>query len=153
MNKLELAESAEKVLNEMGYGYDAKSAVLFAIVTSPNGVISLSEVTRHGDVYELLKAKDAVSALAENDAVLLATCGWAAPVAEDEDGDELAPSQHPKRRRVRLAVSVSDKGVASVLRFQDEPEDTVTDDGNASGSLADAVMSLRSKARKKKNKK
>jgi hypothetical protein len=37
---------------------------------------------------------------------------------------------------------VCDNGVASVLRFADTPEEIVTDDGAARGTLADAVNSL-----------
>ena len=52
------------------------------------------------------------------------------------------PSQHPLRRRVRLVVAVCDRGVASVLRFADTPNDVITDAGAARGSLADAVKDL-----------
>jgi len=151
-NKLEIAERAEKVLNsEIGYGYEHKRAVLFAVLSSPNEVITLSQISENGDVYELLKDKESVKALAEHDQVLVATCGWAAPVNSDE-GDEIAPSLHPDRRRVRLACFLCDDGVASVLRFSDTPDETVTDEGNARGSLADALEQLRKKARRKKQK-
>lgn len=150
--QMEVAERAEKVLNdEIGYGYDSKRAVLFAVLSSPNGVISLSQISENGDVYELLNDKASIKALAEHDQVLVATCGWASPVENDE-GDEIPPSAHPKRRRVRLACYLSDEGVASVLRFSDEPDNTVTDEGNARGSLADALETLRKKARRKKQK-
>ena len=43
---------------------------------------------------------------------------------------------------MRLVVAVCDKGVASVLRFADTPNDIVTDAGAARGSLADAVKDL-----------
>jgi len=150
--QMEVAERAEKVLNdEIKYGYDSKRAVLFAVLSSTNGVITLSQISENGDVYELLRDKASVKALAEHDQVLVATCGWAAPVENDE-GDEIAPSVHPKRRRVRLACFLCDDGVASVLRFSDEPDSTVTDEGNAKGSLADALETLRKKARRKKQK-
>jgi len=152
MNKLEIAERAEKVLNEeMEYGYESKQAVLFAVVSSPNGVITLSQISQNGDVYELLSDKASVKALADYDQVLVATCGWASPVEQDGD-DEIAPSEHPKRRRVRLACFLNDEGVASVLRFSDTPDETVTDEGNARGSLADALEKLRKKARRTKQK-
>jgi hypothetical protein len=40
---------------------------------------------------------------------------------------------------VRLTVLVANSGVASVLRFADEPEEVVTDPGSATGSLAEAI--------------
>jgi len=150
--QMEVAERAEKVLNdEIKYGYDSKRAVLFAVLSSTNGVITLSQISENGDVYELLRDKESVTALAKHDQVLVATCGWAAPVENDGD-DEIAPSVHPKRRRVRLACFLSDDGVASVMRFSDTPDETVTDEGNAKGSLADALETLRKKARRKKQK-
>jgi hypothetical protein len=75
------------------------------------------------------------------DAAAVLTCGWAAPV-DDGNDDDMPPSVHPRRRRVRLLVVVGDAGVGSVLRFADTPDEVVTDPGNAKGSLADAVEQL-----------
>ena len=58
------------------------------------------------------------------------------------DDSDIPPSQHKKRRRIRLAVGASVTGVASVLRFQDNPNEIVTDENKAKGSLADAVWDL-----------
>lgn len=150
MNKLEIATQAELFLNgDTLFGYNSKRAVLFAVAVGDNGTATLTEITSNGDVYELLESKKAIEGLAINEQVCLATCGWAAPVDDDGD-DEIAPSQHPKKRRVRLCIFVNDEGVASVLRFQDDEDNPITDDGNAEGSLADAVSTLRKHARKKK---
>lgn len=40
---------------------------------------------------------------------------------------------------MRLIVVVADNGVASALRFADEPDDVITDPGSATGSLAEAI--------------
>jgi len=146
---LELAEKAEFCLNEQEYGYNEKRAILFAVLSSPNQIITLKEITKNGDVYELLQDKRSVRALAEHDQVLVATCGWAAPVNETDD-DEIAPSIHPARRRVRLSCFLCDDGVASVLRFSDTPNEIITDEGKARGSLADALNTLRKKAKRQK---
>ena len=125
------------------------------ISSHQDGALRISFLAEHGDVYELLDAPSSAIARMFDVAVVL-TCGWAAPLERDErddesrsDGenhdafnDEVPPSQHPLRRRVRLVVAVCDKGVASVLRFADTPNDIVTDDGAARGSLADAVKDL-----------
>ena len=112
----------------------------------------ISFLAEHGDVYELLDSPS--SAIARMfDAAVVLTCGWAAPIDRDElatgqteteteTSEDIPPSQHPLRRRVRLVVAVCDKGVASVLRFADTPNDIVTDAGAARGSLADAVKDL-----------
>jgi len=148
MNKLEIAKRAEKVLNdEVGYGYNETRARLYAVVTSPRGIITLAPRTSNGDVYELLSDRESVTALVQYDTVLVATCGWAAPVGDDNNTD-LPPSLHPKRRRVRLACVLNDDGVASVLRFSDMPDETITDEGLGVGSLAEALDNLRKRARR-----
>ena len=121
------------------------------ITSHQDGALRISFLAEHGDVYELLDAPSSAIARMFDVAVVL-TCGWAAPLnrdeqddesrSDDEISDEVPPSQHPLRRRVRLVVVVCDKGVASVLRFADTPNDIVTDDGAARGSLADAVKDL-----------
>jgi hypothetical protein len=65
------------------------------------------------------------------------TCGWAAPV-EDED-DDVAPSEHPGRRRVRLVAVVNrQKMVASAMAFHDDAENVLTN-MSGTGSLAKAL--------------
>ncbi len=128
--------------------FDLSKARLYGItVVDPHGIpdntdgaLRITFLAEHGDVYELLEAP--TSAISKMfDAAVVLTCGWAAPI-DDEDPRDLAPSAHPRRRRVRLVVTVSDAGVASVLRFADTPDEVITDDGAARGSLADAVNSL-----------
>jgi hypothetical protein len=68
------------------------------------------------------------------------TAGWAAPLESTDENTP--PSQHPQKRRVRLLVHATEFGVATVLRFQDDDDEIVTDEGQARGSLADAVMEL-----------
>ena len=125
------------------------------IASHQDGALRISFLAEHGDVYELLDAPSSAIARMFDVAVVL-TCGWAAPLDRDQQDDEtrsgdeirdaindvVPPSQHPLRRRVRLVVAVCDKGVASVLRFADTPNDIVTDAGAARGSLADAVKDL-----------
>jgi hypothetical protein len=84
--------------------------------------------------------------------VAIVTCGWAAPIRDnDDDDDAVAPSQHPERRRVRLVVLASRSSVSSVLRFSDTPDEVVTDAGKATGSLADAIHQLISKTVRNSN--
>ena len=100
--------------------------------------LQLSFVLEHGDIYQLLDTPES-SCARMFDAAALVTCGWAAPIAEDSNEPDAAPSKHPQRRRVRLVVVVGDSGVASVLRFQDEPDAPILDAGEARGPLAEAV--------------
>ena len=143
-----LETCVEHSLNLSLSGFDLKRARLYGInIVDPLGVekqadgaLRISFLAEHGDVYELLEARG--SAIARMfDAAAVLTCGWAAPV-DDGNDDDVPPSVHPRRRRVRLLVVVGDAGVGSVLRFADKPEEVVTDPGNAKGSLADAVEQL-----------
>ena len=43
---------------------------------------------------------------------------------------------------MRLFVAAFEDGAISVLRFKDNPDEIITDDNTAKGSLADAVMDL-----------
>ena len=159
-----LATCVEASLHTSLDGFDLPRARLYGvsivdplgIATQRDGALRISFLAEHGDVYELLDSPS--SAIARMfDAAVVLTCGWAAPIDRDElaDGltdsqtetetetsEDIPPSQHPLRRRVRLVVAVCDKGVASVLRFADTPNDIVTDAGAARGSLADAVKDL-----------
>lgn len=148
---LEIATELEASLDADGKGYNAKKAELFSVSFTPNGGLSFSKRSDNGDVYELLGNPFSVHVCATSDAIGVLTCGWAAPVDDDSDYDDLPPSVHPKRRRVRLLVCASRDGVASVLRFQDDPDNPITDEDRASGSLADAVHQLVAQAQASDN--
>ena len=102
---------------------------------------SLKKLVSSGDIYDLLESPKTLTAIGDADKFVVLTCGWAAPLEKGKTLEQ-TPSQHPERRRVRLMVAVDTTGVASVLRFEDDPTEIVTDEGNAQGSLADAVMDL-----------
>ena len=163
LTPLAIATCVEASLHSSLDGFNLPRARLYGVsivdakgvASNQDGALRISFLAEHGDVYELLDAPSSAIARMFDVAVVL-TCGWAAPLdrnEQDDDSrsddeiddaidDEVPPSQHPLRRRVRLVVAVCDKGVASVLRFADTPNDIVTDDGAARGSLADAVKDL-----------
>ena len=87
------------------------------------------------DVYELLSD----ASLGEfYDYCVLITSGWASPHGDDD----IAPSQHPERRRVNLLCVASREGKqASAMRLAGSDE-LVTDNGNATGPLAYALADL-----------
>lgn len=99
----------------------------------------MTEQADYNDVYDMLDSKEAQKIATKFGTVTIVTAGWAAPLDTDFDGP---PSKHPKRRRVRLAITANKSGVASVLRFSDAPDEIVEDDGTAKGSLADAITTL-----------
>jgi len=111
-----------------------------APVAFANGspILVLDKEQRNGDVYRLIESitpDDSVNYYA------VITGGWAAPTDNDEYQD-LPPSLHPERRRVELVCLVSRDGeVASALQMEGNDELTI-DEGNAQGSLADAVAGI-----------
>jgi len=137
------AEFAERLISDQLEGdFDLKTALFFAINETDEGV-AMVLAGEHGDVYDLLDSDDSRAVAKVSDYIALVTCGWASPITEGTDDDEqVAPSQHPQRRRVRLMVFAGKDGWASVMRFSDTPDETITDDGNARGALAEAIMGL-----------
>ena len=138
----------------LGEAFDLPKAVIYSVKTKPSN--ELEVVKRHdcGDVYDLLSDEYTLSVTKNSEYIAVLTCGWAAPLdteQDENDDDIVAPSQHPLRRRVRLMVLASRDGVASVLRFSDSPNETVTDNGKARGSLADAVLKLFAQAEAENN--
>lgn len=107
---------------------------------------NLCFLAQHPDVYDLLETKE-VGLVRMFDACVILTTGWASPLGANGEV-EGRPSEHPQRRRVRLAIVVSDDvegspvGVANILCFQDDPENPILDLGNATGSLAEAVINI-----------
>lgn len=151
ISPIAVATCVEHSLHTSLDGFDLKRARLYGVaVVDPEGVaenvdgaLRITFLAEHGDVYELLDAP--TSAIARMfDAAVVLTCGWAAPVSDDDANSEFSgpPSEHPSRRRVRLVVAVGDDGVGSVLRFADAPDEVICDPGAARGSLADAVTNL-----------
>lgn len=96
-------------------------------------------VHSHGDVYEGFENLPNIIKLSDGDeGIAVETCGWAAPISENDD--DTAPSQHPKRRRVKLLSLITRKfETASAIAFEDDDE-IITDGGNASGAMAYAMI-------------
>ena len=99
-------------------------------------------VGEHGDVYEMLDSVEAQAVALMSDAVVVHTNGWASPIADGDEYEGVRPSEHPQRRRVRLLVVAKAGETASVIRFTDDWANPIFDEGQATGSLADAVQSL-----------
>ena len=82
--------------------------------------------------------------------VSFATNGWAAPIAKDNDDEysDVAPSQHPEKRRVRLLSSANiNNQVGSSILFSDDIDSPVYDYGDARGTMATAIIELMDKAK------
>jgi len=142
-----VAEQFEKRVQSV-LGFDLKQAQLIGIeITNKYGDngergfdIASQPLDTSGDVYELLDTTMVADALQAYGYAAVITCGWASPLADDGENNEVAPGKHPKRRRVRLVLVTDGIGITSVLRFSDTQDETMVDEGQATGSLADALL-------------
>jgi hypothetical protein len=136
-----LVDTAETALEELAKvkgknRFDEKKAEMFAL--SSDGFVRT--LGKYPDVYVGLTQVATDHTLNDDEVALVCeTCGWAAPISEDDEED-VAPSEHSKKRRVRLTVlATRSKQMVSALVFQDDTDDTVYDYGTAKGTLADAL--------------
>lgn len=139
MNLLPIAKESEKSINDilMDNPYNLPNSVLYGLTMSGE-TIEIDHISEHEDVYQLLST-DSSKIMEKYKYVGVVTTGWASPLNDDGEA-EGAPSQHPERRRVRLMVIANRENVVSVLRFEDEPNEPIFDEGNATGSLANAIL-------------
>ena len=115
-----------------------------SVWTADNHNIAMKICSKQ-DVYELLDSQSTITKIIKNNPneFVVLTCGWAAPIDSNEDTENMVrPSEHKEKRRVRLVIGATKNGVASVLRFQDNPNEIVTNEDTARGSLADAIKQL-----------
>jgi len=98
------------------------------------------EAQMSGDIYALMANRGAKMA-SKYDALALYTCGWAAP---NDGNDEIAPSLHPKRKRVALLCFVTKDGqFGSALKMYGNPEVPdmiIENDGR--GQLRDSALAM-----------
>ena len=135
---LEKIISAEQKINSVLQDYKDPWSLPECSIWIENKFHDMILIKKSGDVYDLLADPTTVAAVKHAPFFTILTCGWAAPL----DDSDVTPSKHKERRRVRLVVGASVTGVASVLRFKDNPDEIVTDENKAKGSLADAVWDL-----------
>lgn len=130
----------EKLARKLAKAADTDAHAAQILSVTPGKPTRIDIVIESGDVYQAL---DTAAPLIPHTATRLAivTCGWAAPT--DGDGDNIAPSLHPKRQRVAL-VSIHDittGNTVSVVRFAAK-RNVAIDYGDARGTLADAITNL-----------
>ena len=94
-----------------------------------------------GDIYDLISEHAITSAftIGDGDVFGCFTRGWAAPIGERSEANDvaLAPSQHPDRKRVLLVAIVTDlMEMASAMRMNGEEVITTTE---GAGLLADKL--------------
>ena len=103
----------------------------------------LATIASNRDVYDLIDDPATADELAEYnaDSFVLVTYGWAAPITEDSDDSDIAPSQHKDKVRCRVFLYVCPSGIMSYVRLDKDPNDVMVED-NGAGSLADYCKEL-----------
>jgi len=133
---------------DMSLGFHFPAARLYGIVLNdPLGLphdtaqaARSSFIDESDDVYELMAGSAGVL-VRSFDVLTVVTAGWAAPMADDGSMAQRA-SRHPLRRRVRAVAVVSDDGVASLIRFEDDPEELIAQTTSGSGLMVDALEAM-----------
>lgn len=139
-----LREIDQAVAEKVGNTFELPLAKLFAVDYVRGEVPAVRQVAEDSDIYGMLE--DVFNAVLLFDSgyngFAVVTTGWASPIDEDNDANnDIAPSQHPERKRVRLMTMCHNGKMGSSIRFTGD--ETVTyDEGNAMGSLASAMQDM-----------
>lgn len=138
-NKVEVMNSPEVIAQEqMQFAVDNQDDCFYKTEAELYGITKQEQfvkIASADDVYQMLN--NAYNC--ENYVGLsIHTTGMAAPLNENGEID-VPPSEHPYKRRVSLISVITDEGFGSALAFADDGE-IITDAGEASGSLADALL-------------
>jgi hypothetical protein len=139
-----LREIDQAVAEKIGDTFELPTSKLFAVDYVRGEVPAIRQIAEDSDIYGMLE--DTFNAVMLFDSgyngFAIVTTGWAAPINKDDDADnEVAPSQHPERKRVRLMTMMHNGKMGSSIRFTGDK--TVTyDEGNAMGSLASAMQDM-----------
>lgn len=135
-------ELLEKIYNLSIVDPEITNAKAYGIKNNEDNMSSIL-VSNCADVYDLIDEIDADKLQTNYNYFSILTTGWAAPLGKNGEV-EGAPSKHKDRRRVTLVVGIDIDNkalVGSALKFDDDDE-MVFDFGDATGSLATAILNL-----------
>ena len=131
----------QKVESISKESFDLPKSFLFAVDYVHGEVPAIRKIAENRDVYDMLD--DMMNAIlvweSGYNGFAIVTTGWAAPIDKyNDDNNDVAPSQHPERRRCRVMTMMHNSKMGSSLRFIGDK--TVTyDEGNAMGTLASGM--------------
>jgi len=136
----DINDSLKKVFDDE---FALPEAMIFAIETFNGEPPLIKPIGKNKDVYTLLFEDKIAEGLVPYTKFAVVTCGWAAPLETDED---VPPSLHSQKRRVKLTILCDNGKLYSALSFKGEKEITI-DEGNAKGDLREAMLDLFYKSR------
>ena len=145
MNQNDNYEAHLKVIYDLTMVTQSGNYAAKAIGIKGNSVenYTAKTISECKDIYEMIDNIDQDKLQTNYDIVSFLTTGWAAPLSSNGE-IEGKPSEHKDRRRVTLitAIDVNAKDIiGSIIDFEDSDE-LVFDNGNATGSLAEAMLGL-----------
>ncbi len=119
-----------------------KKTQLVGVKLVEDKTVVCEKITDYGDIYEMLQASSHHPEKFEGyDLIAVLTAGWAAPNDDDEYKDT-APSLHPKRKRVKLAmIGYTAKQTAAIMALDGDPEYIYTS-GQGQGALQEAFEEM-----------
>ncbi len=152
LSKKQFVTVVENIHNTVNYSFDSKHCEAFGVLIDKDLNVQIEKIDSSTDIYDMLDTDNdnLLNQINKYDMVSFATNGWAAPIAKDNDDEysDLAPSQHPEKRRVRLLSSANiNNQVGSSILFSDDIDSPVYDYGDARGTMATAIIELMDKAK------
>lgn len=143
--ELDWAESEKVLLDEDHIFEFDKSAYGFVVrakETDTGIEPDFKMIAAHGDIYAMLEGigqdLDCARQITSSRIFGVFTQGWGVEVDLNND-DDIAPSKHPKRKRVRLVHLVSALGDTASAMKVDDAEEAVTEMNSAGGELSEAI--------------
>ena len=137
MNITAIATSVDTFVHRDLHDPFEMDARLYGIETSPSdnddGSLFLA-LGENRDPYELLWETDKPTQAL--DAIALVVTGYASPNDGDED---MRPSQHPDRIRVRIVACKGKDGFTTVMRRSDSPDTVEFTGEDCVGNLRDEI--------------
>ena len=133
---------------DMSLGFHLPAARLYGVVVNDAERLEVADeqaartsfIDENRDAYELVMGSAGIVARSF-DAAALVTAGWAAPMLDDGSMTH-RPSRHPQRRRVRAVAVIDDAGIASLLRFEDDPDHVIARVERGVGDMVDALEAM-----------
>ena len=132
-----IAQCFDRLLQtELGSIFELDMARLYAIPKNQNQEIFLAMAE---NPYELMMTH---SRPADTIGGCLVVTGWASPLESASDtppNQEIRPSEHPQRQRVRVCVAICEDEIATVMRTSDQPDDAKQMSERGMGGIPDVL--------------
>lgn len=146
LNERQFKQIVRKMPTALKPDFNAKKAFMFGIMVNDQNEIQFEQISSNKDIYHMLDEENTelIDQVKNYDLITIQTCGWAAAIDyENEENNEIPPSEHPDKQRVCLLVTANTNSqIGSSILFQNNPYNPEFDWGNAKGQLNDAILNF-----------